>query len=72
MSVLIKDIEMPKNCYECPLNMGAYSPAEYEKRYCHITGRSMRLSDYKRRPSDCTLVELPEKHGGLIDGAEDL
>ena len=66
MGVYIKGMETPNNCYECPLNTGAYSPAEYEKRYCHITGRSMHLSDYKRRPSDCPLVELP-LHVRMID-----
>ena len=67
LSILVKDMLLPKSCYECPLNTGEYSPAEYEKRYCAITDRSMYLSDYKKRPSDCPLVELPEEHGDLID-----
>ena len=48
-------LEDIKNCYECPLNTGEYTPNEYEKRYCAVTGHGMRKKDYKRSPVDCPL-----------------
>ena len=61
MSVLIKGIEMPKNCLDCPcLNS--------EEMYCQVTGKNLGLafaSLYKA--SGCPLVEVPTPHGRLID-----
>ena len=72
MSVLIKGMEMPKNCEECD--------------FCHWsnlhqTGRCDRCddepvcadfgTDYKRtRARFCPLVEVPTPHGRLIDADE--
>lgn len=69
MSVIIKGMEMPKNCEECD--------------FCHWsnlhqTGRCDRCddepvcadfgTDYKRsRARFCPLVEVPNSHGRLID-----
>lgn len=57
MSVLIKDMEMPKSCPECPL-------ADYE-RHCPLTGNTYSFR-FTQRPSDCPLIEVP-LHGRLID-----
>ena len=69
MSVLVKDMEMPKECRECPMC-----------EYYEITGNTwcksadgLLAENYKPisfdgRPEWCPLVELPEKHGRLIDG----
>ena len=63
MSVLVKDMKMPERCLDCPLydrynyhcQMYAYGiPARYNR-------------DGSIRPEWCELVELPEKHGRLID-----
>lgn len=70
MSVLIKDMKMPKNCSDCPLN--------YDMMSCMITGTrwwsdTMVLMDFDCQESrlyDCPLVELPEHHGRLIDENE--
>lgn len=51
MSVLIKGMEMPKNCGLCFLRVGKCSRRIY----------------MKNRPSDCPLIEVPEPHGRLID-----
>lgn len=72
MSVLIKGMEMPKNCEECD--------------FCHWsnlhqTGRCDRCddepvcadfgTDYKRtRARFCPLVEVPTPHGRLFDADE--
>ena len=67
MSVLIKGMQMPKNCSDCPLN--------YDMMSCMITGTrwwsdTMVLMDFDCQESrlyDCPLVELPEHHGRLFD-----
>ena len=56
MSVLIKGMQMPEDCFSCPLK---------EEGFCNITN-AYAAQVYKRN-SDCPLVELPEHHGRLID-----
>lgn len=59
MSVIIKGIQMPEDCFSCPLK---------EEGFCNITDAyAVRI---KERNSDCPLVELPEHHGRLIDEDE--
>lgn len=48
---------MPKNCRECFMNQGEYSPDEIEKRYCGLTFNTFDAKDYKRRPSKCPLKD---------------
>lgn len=70
MSILIKGMEMPKNCSDCPLN--------YDQMSCSVTGTgwwsdTMVLMDFdsdKERLYDCPLVEIPTPHGRLIDADE--
>lgn len=63
MSVVVKNMTLPKRCLDCPLFDGynyfcnAYSYGIPE-RYHY---------DSLTRPEWCELVELPEKHGRLID-----
>ena len=62
MSVLIKGMQMPTSCYYCGLtdtsfiNCQAFSPCRLLEDDCE-----------ERRPDWCPLVEIPEKHGDLID-----
>lgn len=66
MSILIKGMEMPKNCSDCPLN--------YDQMACIVTGTRwwsdtmvlMNFDSDKERLHDCPLVELPP-HGRLGD-----
>ena len=58
MSVLIKGIEMPSSCRECPLE-------GIERYVCSITGKAYNWG-LKTRPTDCPLVEI-QPHGRLID-----
>ena len=58
MSVLIKGMEMPKNCLECTF----YRKEDPIYDYCCIS----YATPQGYIPSDCPLVELPP-HGRLID-----
>lgn len=64
MSILIKGMEMPKNCDDCFFIERGYPD------WCslpQITNGEDEINDTKKRPDWCPLVELPEKHGRLID-----
>ena len=57
MSILIKGMEMPKNCFLCPLSV-----LRGERLFCEQTkGEVVRA----KIDSGCPLVELPP-HGRLI------
>ena len=62
MSVLIKGMEMPKNCMECAIR--SWSSDEYDY-VCPFSG-IMALNIIGRQ-NDCPLVEVPENHGKLLD-----
>ena len=58
MSVIVKGMEMPKNCQECGL---------YIEGACYAKGyRDYRSIMDKSKPDDCPLIELPP-HGDLVD-----
>lgn len=58
MSVLIKGMEMPASCCQCPVNMYLCKRG-YEYLLEHPTL-------YDERAKDCPLVPVPQ-HGRLID-----
>lgn len=51
MSVIVRGMKMPKDCFECMVDCPVGT-----QRFI-VTGR----------PRGCPLVELPEKHGRLVD-----
>lgn len=57
MSVLIKNMEMPKTCWGCQFGDDCG-----ETVHCNITGES-QIADKRH---DCPLIEIPP-HGDLID-----
>ena len=61
MSVLIKGMEMPKGCGLCRFD---------DYGYCTMTKQYSGGSATHGRASFCPLVELPKKHGRLIDADE--
>lgn len=73
MSILIKNAEMPRDCYECMaityVELGGKS-----EFYCLAKERDMlKVDDYLQsgeRPPECPLVEVPTPHGRLIDADE--
>ena len=63
MSVIVKNMEMPKNCGECPFIFTSWG-IEY---YCHLA-ESSTSAEYvgREKMTNCPLIELPP-HGRLID-----
>lgn len=62
MSVFIKGIEKPKNCYGCDFNM-----YDYELNcYCKINHGKTDKDDWTC-DKPCPIVEVPVPHGRLID-----
>ena len=59
MSVLIKGMEMPKSCKDCPCRKFAYNNWDRPYNYCDVTGDVTFVN--------CPLVEIPTQHGRLID-----
>lgn len=60
MDVIIKDMDMPKNCWSCPMIRVMAG-----KEYCGKT-----LSDIKDNTiklPNCPLIEISTPHGRLID-----
>ena len=66
MSVIVKGMEMPKNCGECPFIFTSWG-IEY---YCHLA-ESSTSAEYvgREKMTNCPLIELPP-HGRLIDADE--
>ena len=69
MSILIKGMEMPKNCAVCRLEKDLFGRAIC---FGYEDGRALHKDDLppvgneERRPDWCPLVPVP-KHGRLID-----
>ena len=61
MSILI-NMEMPKNCYECPMIMSVFV-FKGDSDICSITEGGCT---YDSRPPHCPLISIPP-HGRLID-----
>lgn len=61
MSILIKSMEMPISCANCPLR--CYD--RDDQKFCGATGNAIRYE--LSRPENCPLIEVPEPHGRLID-----
>ena len=64
MSVLIKGMEMPKNCFMCYL-----SRLNGERLFCNVTGEEVLR--YKIAP-ECPMTEATErKHGKWVFGFDE-
>lgn len=55
--ILIRGMEMPKNCWECRVQCDVWDILSDEMDEC-----------FTRRHPRCPLLSLPEGHGRLIDG----
>lgn len=69
MSVIVKGMEMPENCYECPCCRHD-SRNGHQKEQCNLTLDVFDKNYFERlegRAQNCPLVALPDKHGRLVD-----
>lgn len=57
MSFIVKGMEMPDNCVQCPCSND-------ESRYCRAANEYIPMLG---KPEFCPLHPLPVKHGRLID-----
>ncbi len=65
MGVYIKNMDIPTNCWFCPIK--SWDDNEY---VCPFSGRTVKSGDVGvNRYEDCLLIELPD-HGDLIDKNE--
>ena len=71
MSVLVKEINIPVSCYECPMAEEMDMQEDWHK--CKLLNKEFYSWDVTddmkeyHRPKECPLVEVPTPHGGLID-----
>lgn len=65
MSVLIKGMDMPKNCVTCHLNKGGLFCPAMPDNFCGYCSDS----EEDPIPNWCPLVEVPDNHGRLIDAS---
>ena len=65
MSVIVKNMKMPKNCMSCP-----FPAVGVDAYYCHCPTQDGKEYDFKYAdtiPDTCPLVDIPIPHGRLID-----
>ena len=65
MSILIKGMEIPQSCYDCPFQ----HPCKHDedKDYCVVIDDFLYC--YNMEANNCPLIEVPP-HGRLIDADE--
>lgn len=65
MSIIVKGMKMPTTCTFCDLAHAMKTSDGSVRLACGVKGDWQ--DTYTHRPAWCPLVELPEKHGRLID-----
>jgi len=68
MSVLIKGMKKPKTCYSIIDGEAKFCPFVNTDDDCVLLLGKKCYGTWEEQYADCPLVELPEKHGRLIDG----
>ena len=67
-SIIVKGMRMPKDCRECRLQNYSFTTGDTR---CGVNGavlaRNFNAIMFDGRPEWCPLVEIPNKHGDLID-----
>ncbi len=77
MSFIIKGLDFPETCGECPCcveydkGVCVYYEDYHTGMYCSAQDSTPDVYDIHQKLSDCPLVEIPTPHGRLID-ADDL
>lgn len=66
--ILIKNMEMPEDCRNCPFEMYYMNCGETR---CRATGKILadfyKPIPFEGRAEECPLIEVPTPHGRLID-----
>lgn len=65
MSIIIKGMDMPKECEECPF--GFYRNGDC-CLVCYLTKHIVIRRHEETRVKECPLVEIPTPHGRLVEG----
>lgn len=65
MSVIVKGMDMPFSCYECPLVHRAFNGVETEL-FCYILEKAVSDED-STRDDECPLVGVTVPHGRLVE-----
>lgn len=71
MSILIKNMQMPKTCGHCPFNNLGTLEDDCLIYECSLSGDFIRDGQPMVRLDTCPLVEIPN-HGRLIDADEQI
>ena len=66
MSLMIKGMNMPKSCKDCPCR--EYPKFSFESNWCCLNQKT--ISDVRVISPNCPLIEVPTPHGRLIDADE--
>ena len=66
MSVIVKGMKMPTECLDCPFMISKYS----DDCILQSDEANEKFETWEEMKEHCPLVELPEKHGDLIDRGE--
>lgn len=65
MAVMIKGMEMPNECLECPFQMYYFNTGETRCRATNtVLASGYRVISFEGRHEDCPIAELPEKKKG--------
>jgi len=67
VSVIVKGMQKPRKCFEIIDGQCKYCPFVNTDDDC-ILQRDKCYGTWEEQYAGCPLVELPEKHGRLIDG----
>ena len=68
MGIIIKGVQMPSECRECPLCQYYVTVGETRcRRTGEVLASGFRTIKFSGRSEHCQLAELPEKHGRLVD-----
>ena len=65
MSVIVKGMEMPECCYDCPFIRTSFAGDYYCAKGKGDEDDLKKL--YSQRMADCPLVEIPTLHSDLVD-----
>ena len=71
MSIIVRGMEMPTDCRECLMQVyHSTSGKTWCKPADRLLAEDFKPIPFDGRPDWCPLVELPERHGDLIDRDE--